>query len=238
MTVHLQGTWPGPVILRRGWCRATARPWNDDVPEAYLRVDRGGAGFLAGCATALLSIPGVAGILSPPLLSASRPAWEQAGFLLRERLALLRRELPAPGVPAHPVTLGDEDSLGEALQVDRAAFAGFWRLNLAGLQEALTATPHRALHLCRSPGGTLAGFAITGVGTSLSYLQRLAVDPPHQSQGIGYSLLRAAAAWAHARGASALLLNTPADNHAAAGFYRVSGFQPVGGELAVLGRRS
>jgi len=226
------------MILRRGWCRAVARPWNDDIPEAYLRVDRGGAGFLAGCAAALLSLPGVGGILSPPLLPAARPAWEQAGFSLRETLALLRRDLPAPGEPAHPVTSAAEDCLTEALEIDRAAFAPFWRLSLAGLQEALTATTRRAIHLCHSPRGSLAGFAITGVGSSLAYLQRLAVDPALQSQGIGYSLLRAAAAWAHAQGASTMLLNTPVENHSAAGFYRASGFRPADGELSVLGRGS
>jgi ribosomal protein S18 acetylase RimI-like enzyme len=185
-----------------------------------------------------LPIPGVAGILSPPLLPNTRPAWEQAGFSLRARLLLLRRELPPPEVPEHPITLSDEESLVEVQEVDRAAFDSFWRLNMAGLQEALTATPHRAIHLCHSAQGTLAGFAITGAGSSLAYLQRLAVHPEWQSRGIGSSLLCAAAAWAAGRGASALLLNTPAENQAAASFYRSAGFRPVTRDLAVLGRRA
>ena len=206
------------------------------MPEAYLRPERGGAGFLSACTAALLPIPGVAGILSPPLLPSARPAWEQAGFSLRARLLLLRRELPAPAVPEHPITLGDEESLAEVQEVDRAAFGIFWRLNMAGLQEALTATPHRAIHLCRSAQGTLVGFAITGAGFSLAYLQRLAVHPERQSRGIGSSLLGAAAAWAGGRRAAALLLNTPAENEAAAAFYRSAGFRPVTRDLAVLGR--
>lgn len=200
-------------------------------------MERGGAGFLAGCAASLLSLPDVPGVLSPPLLPPARPAWEKAGFSLRARLLLLRRELNGPFSPHHPVELGDARSLPEALPLDRAAFDAFWRLSLAGLEEALSSTRHGAVHLCRRPGGALAGFAITGAGTSLSYLQRLAVDPRSHSQGIGSSLLAAAAAWARDRGAAALLLNTPAENETAASFYRSAGFRPLAGGLAVLSRR-
>ncbi len=73
MKVRIEGDWPGPVSLQRGWWRAAARPWNDATPMAHLRVERGGAGFLDECASALLALRGVTGVLSPPLLAAARP---------------------------------------------------------------------------------------------------------------------------------------------------------------------
>jgi len=233
---HIQGTWPGLVILQRGWYRAAARPWNDDTPMAHLRVERGGSGFLAECAGALLELEGVTGVLSPPLLLDARPPWEEAGFTLHARLLLLRRELDGLAEPQHVVMAGDRRDLGEALAVDRSAFEPFWRLDPLGLREALEATPRSAVHLVRRPGGGLTGFAVTGVGTSLAYLQRLAVDPAWQSRGIGRSLVRTAAAWAHRQGASALLLNTPDGNRSAASLYESEGFRTVTRDLAVLAR--
>ena len=236
MKVHFQGTWPGPVTLQRGWHRAVARPWNDDLPLAQLRLERGSAGFLADCADALLATAGVAGVLSPPLLPGARAPWEAAGFTPHSRLLLLRRELDALAEPACPVTAGGPDDLTEAAALDRAAFDPFWRLGRAGLSDALTATPRRTLLLARHPGGELAGFAIAGAGLSLAYLQRLAVDPSSRSSGIGRSLARAAGRWARGKGAGALLTNTPEGNEATAAFYESEGFRVVTRDLAVLAR--
>lgn len=203
---------------------------------AHLRLERGGAGFLADCAAALLQLDALEGVLSPPLLPGARPSWEDAGFALHARLLLLRRQLDRLTEPEHLVSPGDGRDLAEALAVDRAAFEPFWRLDLLGLREALQATARSAVHLVRRPGGGLTGFALTGVGTSLAYLQRLAVDPAWQARGIGRSLLRAAAAWARERGASALLLNTPDGNRSAASLYESEGFRTVSRDLAVLAR--
>lgn len=234
--IQIHGTWPGGLTLQRGWYRAAARPWNEDVPMAHFRVERGGSGFLGDCAEALLELPGLTGVLSSPLLPGARHPWEEAGFTLHARLLLLRRELNGLVQPEHQVKAGDRRDLSEALAVDRAAFEPFWRLDLLGLREAVAATPRSAVHLVRRPGGGLTGFAITGVGSSLAYLQRLAVDPAWQSRGIGRSLVRSAAAWAQRQGATALLLNTPDGNQSAASLYATEGFRTVTRDLAVLGR--
>lgn len=234
MRIEARGTWPGPLSLRRGWNLAAARPWNEDIPMAHLRIERGGGGFLADCADFLLGLPGVTGILTPPLLPDLRPPWEAAGFTIHSRLLLLRRELDAVPPNEHRVALGDARDLEEALEVDRAAFEPFWRLDARGLREALAATARHAVHVVRRPGGGLTGFAITGAGTTLAYLQRLAVDPLWQGRGIGRSLVRAAAAWARGQGAGALLLNTPDADGAGASLYQAEGFRTVARDLAVL----
>lgn len=236
MRVHLQGNWPGTVTIQRGWHRSVARPWNDDLPLALLRLERGSAAFLADCADALLATPGVNGVLSPPLLPGARAPWEAAGFALHSRLLLLRRELDALAEPAHPVSLGGPADLSEALAIDRAAFEPLWRLGTPGLRDALAATRHSALLLARRPDGPPAGFSIVGTGVALAYLQRLAVTPAAQSGGIGRSLLRAAGRWARQQGARAILANTPAENRPTASFYESEGFHIVTRDLAVVSR--
>ena len=236
MRVRLEGDWPGPVTIQRGWWRAVARPWNDATPMAHLRVHRGGPGFLEECAAALLALPGVTGVLSPPLLPAARGPWEQAGFALHARLVLMRRELDSMTAPDHVVATGDLRDLPDALRVDQAAFDTFWRFDRTALLEAVQATHQGAIHLVRRPGGGLAGYAITGRGGTLAYLQRVAVDPAWQGRGLGRSLVRTAAEWARGHGASALLLNTPEGNGSAAALYASEGFRTVTRDLAVLAR--
>lgn len=238
LKVRIEGDWPGPVTLQRGWARAAARPWNETTPLAHLRVERGGVGFLEECAAALLDLPGITGVLSPPLLPAARPPWEQAGFRPHARLVLMRRELDGPAASGHVVVPGDLRDLGDALRVDQAAFDSFWRFDRTALLEAVNATTQRAVHLVRRPGGGLAGYAITGRGGTLAYLQRVAVDPAWQGRGIGRSLVRTAGAWAEAQGASALLLNTPEGNAPAAGLYASEGFRTITRDLAVMGRQA
>ena len=203
---------------------------------AHLRVERGGSGFLADCALALLALPGVEGVLSPPLLPIARPPWQEAGFTPHARLVLMRRELDGIPAPDHLVVTGDLRDLRDALKVDHSAFEPFWRFDRTALLEAVNATTRRVVHLLRRPGGGLAGFAITGAGRTLSYLQRVAVDPAWQGRGIGRSLVRAGASWAREQGASAILLNTPDGNEAAAALYESEGFHTVTRDLALLAR--
>jgi hypothetical protein len=60
--------------FRRGWARADARRWNDAVPDANLRLLRGGSGFLAACAQKLRDL-GAPTVLSPPVSQSGRSMW-------------------------------------------------------------------------------------------------------------------------------------------------------------------
>jgi len=233
MQVKIDGDWPGVVTLRRGWSRAVSRPWNDAVPMAHLRIVRGGADFVAACSDSLADL-GVEGVLSPPLPPSAQEMWREASFSSFAELRLLRHELDHVPAPDHLVSTGSDDDIAEMLRIDAAAFDRFWRFDAAALEEARESTPRSVIHVVRRPEGGLAGFAVTGMGQVIAYLQRVAVDPEHQRRGIGRSLVRTAARWAKRQGARAMVLNTQVENEPAILLYEAEGFDVMGDRLAVL----
>jgi ribosomal protein S18 acetylase RimI-like enzyme len=219
-----KGEWPGPLTFRRAWARATARPWNDAEPAANLRLVRGSAPFLRTC-TELLLTRGVPGVLSPPLPIGGRRTWLQVGYEEYLQLALMRRELiRVPPPPDHLVVESDTTRLTEMLEIDRAAFSEFWRFDKVGLTEAMEATGRSSVLVIRDSDGGLAGFAVIGFGSAIAYLQRVAVHPKWQGQGMGRSLIRVAARKARSDGARVMLLNTQLDNEAALNLYQAEGY--------------
>lgn len=234
VTVRVEGDWPGPIILRRGWARAESRPWNAVVPMAHLRLLRGGgSSFIADCVDTLRAI-GASKVLSPPLPPSAQQAWHAAAFRPHAELALMRRTLTRIGPPDHLVLTGSERDYGEALRVDAAAFDDFWQFDRRALIEAVESTPTSVVHVVRNGDGGLCGYAVTGAGSTVAYLQRVAVDPAAQRRGIGRSLVRTSALWSRRRGATALMLNTPVGNHAAIALYESEGFITLPEPLSVL----
>ena len=234
MKVRVVGDWPGEITLRKGWARAQSRPWNDAVPLAHLRMHRGNAAFIGDCVETLRDL-GAPGVLSPPLPSSAQRLWREARFEPHAELALLRLDIDRRiGAPSHLVVTGSTSDIREALRIDAAAFDEFWRFDRHAMEEAVSSTRTSVIHVVRKAGGGLAGFAITGVGVTIAYLQRLAVEPAAQGRGIGRSLVRSSARWASREGARALMLNTQLDNEPAIRLYESEGFRVLSEPLAVL----
>lgn len=232
--VRLFETWPGPVTLRRGWAKAAARPWNQEYNDAHLRIIRGGPGFIAGCAERLFAA-GAPSVISIPLPQAASRPWRAAGFEPYLDLALLRLDLELnPPTPDHLVQEESRNDVEGAALIDAEAFEPFWRLDAIGLSEALDATPRSTLLVIKDDSAGLAGFAILGLGHALAYLQRVAVAPRWQRQGMGRSLVRACARKAREGGAGALLLNTQIDNGSALSLYEQEGFVNLSDSLGLL----
>jgi ribosomal protein S18 acetylase RimI-like enzyme len=205
---------------------------------AHLRMDRGSPSFIDDCGRALCKLAGVNGVLSPPLPPSAQSPWRAAGFDTYANLELMRRDLGHLAPPDHLVAAGDLSDLHEALRIDGDAFDEFWRFDRTAMLEALNSTARSAMHVVRRPGGGLAGFAITGMGIAISYLQRVAVDPRWQGRGIGRSLVRTSARWAERQGAQAIVLNTPAGNRTSTNLYESEDFRLLDEGLAVLHRSS
>lgn len=233
-SVTQRGEWPGRISLRRGWARAEARPWNDDEPLASLRLMRGGASFLEGCSDHLLGLD-VEGVISPPLPLSSQRAWHQAGFKPFLELALMRRSLDeAIGSPNHLVVERPQADLDELLDIDAQAFTPFWRFNRGALEEAIAATSRSTTLTILGSTGVPIAYAVVGFGSAIAYLQRVAVQPKWQGEGMGRSLVRVVARRARTAGAKVLLLNTQMDNKSAIALYEDEGFVKLPEPLSLL----
>lgn len=232
--VTQRGDWPGKITLRRGWARAEARPWNDNQPEAALRLLRGGASFLEACGSRLLQL-GAAGVISPPLPRSTQSVWLQAGFEPFIDLALMRKSLDKnEASPNHLVIDRPDVDLASLLAIDAAAFSPFWRFNRGALEEAIGATSRSTTLVILGSDGTPIAYAVVGFGSAIAYLQRVAVLPEWHGHGMGRSLIRVVARKARSSGAKVLLLNTQTDNKSAIGLYEDEGFVTLPDPLSLL----
>ena len=234
LRVSERGTWPGLISFRRGWAIASARPWNDIETDASLRLVRGGKSFLTACSQRIID-RGATSVLSPPLPVTSIRTWQTAGYDEFLQLALMRLSLEEqPRSPDHLVVETDSGHLDDLLAIDAAAFSSFWRFDMLGLKEALEATGRSSVLIIRDSSGKPTGFAIVGFGTAISYLQRVAVHPDWQREGMGRSLVRVAARKARDAGGRVMLLNTQIDNEPAMRLYESEGYVRLPEPLCLL----
>lgn len=156
----------------------------------------------------------------------------RAGFVIRERLHLLRHDLRTVGPTSLRATRRarrrDHDAV---LRLDARAFDEFWRLDHDGLHEAIAATP---ISRFRVVGGEPQGYAIFGRAGGRGYLQRLAVDPTVQGRGLGTTLVNDGLDWLRRRAVRSVHVNTQLGNHGALDLYRRLGFESEPYGLVVL----
>jgi ribosomal protein S18 acetylase RimI-like enzyme len=223
--------------------RLRVRPWQADARIAHVApaVD-----FLGPLTTqdveatlAELRRQGYRSVITAALHRADRRPFLDSGFVETERLHLLLHRLDEvatpPDVPGVELRRGRRREQSEALEVDRAAFDPFWRLDGPGLDEALTATTSVHFQVARDHTGVV-GYAVCGRAGHRGYVQRLAVAPPSQGRGVGAALLSEGLRWLRRWGARDALVNTQEHNTTSLRLYQRSGFvlQPDG--LAVLRR--
>jgi ribosomal protein S18 acetylase RimI-like enzyme len=162
------------------------------------------------------------------------------GFVEIQRLALLRRELnertsiPEPHHRTRP--LRGTRAFDTAARIDHKAFESGWDLDAAGIRDACEATPTHRIRLALTSNDDPAGYMITGRNGSAGFVQRLAVDPNHESQGVATSLILDGLAWLQRNGVDDVLINTRLDNVRALDLYRRLGFDDMEENLVVLER--
>lgn len=226
----------GLDLLHWGSQRLRVGPFRGDEHTAYIAPLPDGpspsADAVRRCC-AVLAERGYHAVVTAALGASESHGFLTAGFTVRERLHLLAhdlRSLPcAPGVPLRRGRRGDRPG---ALAVDGRAFEPFWRLDESGLQEAMTATP-----TCRfrvADDGRINGYAVSGRAGHRGFLQRLAVDPDRQHQGIGTALVVDSLRWMKRRGVDRAVVNTQERNAGAVALYEQIGFCKQPGGLAVL----
>jgi ribosomal protein S18 acetylase RimI-like enzyme len=228
-----------PALVEFGVERARVLPWRGSTDTAYLAPVPDAAppssAFIERCVERLTE-QGYGAIITPALAPAEQRPFLLAGFETHEHLHLLAHDLmEMPPFERGATRRARRGEKGDVLVVDDAAFSLFWRLDRAGLQEALDAVPLTRFRVSTA-GGRIAGYAITGTAGRQGYLQRLAVHPDHQRGGRGLTLVGDALRWVRRRGAGRAVVNTQLGNEAALSLYTRAGFRTQPGGLAVLRR--
>lgn len=229
-----RGRWS--VGSRVSYRRLRVAPWQGDPFVALVGPVKAGrpatADEIRHCVGSLQH-RGVDRAVTPALSPFEAEHFFQAGFQLFERLHLL-------SCPVNTAAVGPADSKAKlvsgrswhdrtVLSVDARAFKGFWRFDKLALAEAKTATPSRRYRVAKL-NRRVVGYAVTGRAGQRGYLQRLAVDPSVQGQGIGKLLVADSFDWLRRRGADVSLVNTQETNTTALGLYESIGYrrQPEG----------
>ncbi|MCI0425210.1 MAG: GNAT family N-acetyltransferase [Actinobacteria bacterium] len=233
MTLAVEGVWPGPMTITRGWAKAMGRRWNDESEAGYLRLLRGGPDFLVE-ATHHLAGTGDGVVYSPALHTTATRVWRRAGYRVCDNLMVMERSLSRPWRPvsgvSEPAPKPDWPAIDD---VDRTAFTGFWRMGVTGLVESAAAA-RRSIVFTTSENGAIVGFSIVGTDGDVGYLQRIAVGETHTRRGIGSDLLAASLDWARRQGSQNMLLNVRTEAEAALGLYRSFGFIETRTRLEIL----
>lgn len=245
-------SWPGDPtgnksnVLQWGRERVRAGAWRGNATIAYVHPVPGSplpsSEFVRRCLRTLAR-QGYARVVTGALAPFEQVAFRAAGFEPSEHLHLLSHDLRA--IPALPMlqseghrdtavlrrsTRADRDAV---LDVDGIAFDPFWRLDDAGLDEAISATPHSRFRVALL-NDQLTGYAVTGRAGRRGYLQRLAVHPDAQRQGIGTALVVDALRWLRRWRAERAMVNTQLGNERALALYERVGFRRESSGLAVL----
>ena len=231
----------GMYALTVDSARVRAGSWRGSPDLAYL-VPLSGASTLTPDALshirARLRADGFSEVVTAAVGPSERDVLQADGFAQHEMLHLLRHDLrdPLPPVPAHNRGLrkGRRRDHAAILHDDAATFDPFWQLDLDGLLESIRATPAARLRVARDPD--VVGYAVTGRAGNQGYLQRLAVAPHRQGQGLGIDLVADGLHWLRRRGASVCWVNTQEANGAALSLYEKLGFAPAQHQLTVLRR--
>lgn len=231
----------GSTMLRLGPDRFRVVPWRGDDRVALVSPVPGdpspGPAAVQRCVE-VLADRGVHQVVTGALSSEEQASFLAAGFEVREHLHLLAHDLKrlpptTPGLRTRRARLADRPPV---LAVDHLAFDEFWRLDDAGLTDALEATSASRFRVVTGPD--VLGYAISGRAGARGYLQRLAVRPDHQQRGVARELVVDGLRWLRRHGVARAVVNTQVGNDAALHTYEHLGFrrQPEG--LAVLGHRT
>lgn len=224
-------------VIRWGRERVRTGPWRGDHEIAYLSpmpdAPLPSAVFVRRCLDQLAA-RGFHQVITSALSPAEQAGFLGAGFEVHERLHLLEHDLrQVPRADTSALRRATAEDHTAVLAVDGRAFPTFWRIDDASLAEALSATPNSRFRVA-APEGAVIGYAVTGRAGRRGFLQRLAVDPDHQREGLGRALCVDALRWLRRWRVDRAVVNTQMGNQAALALYESLGFRREATGLSVL----
>lgn len=229
----------GTDVLRSGSERLRTGPWRGNVKIACLSPLPEGpppSGVFVRHCLEELAAQGFERVLTTALSVPEQAGFLDAGFLVEDHLHLLVHDLQRLPRPAQERTMrATHNDRHRVLDVDADAFPSFWRIDASGLADALAATPRKRFRVI-AVEPALAAYAITGRAGRRGFLQRLAVHPDHQRQGLGRALALDALYWLRRWRVERAVVNTQLDNAPALALYESLGFRRDRTRLSVLGR--
>jgi ribosomal protein S18 acetylase RimI-like enzyme len=170
---------------------------------------------------------------------------ERLGFSVSQSLVLLQKfhDQSDPHLATtHPTHLvrslpllsrPSRATIDAILGVDASAFGTEWSLDTTTFEEALKATRHWRIFVSRAEN-RIDGFVLAGVTQSHGFIQRLAVHPNAQREGVASALLTSALNWTQSRRCTNTVVNTDHNNEAALALYHKFGFATLDYGLSVL----
>lgn len=174
-----------------------------------------------------------------PARASQLDPFRQAGFAVTDELVVLERAA-TNGDAAFDVTtqrtIRGRD-LDAVHALDDAAFAGEWRWDRWELVEAMQATSRNRSRALLDRHQRPIGYYIAGYQSGVGYLQRLAVHPDQQHNGVGRQLVREVVAWSAARHAHRISVNTHPTNVVALRLYESEGFVRQNEPMTIVGGR-
>lgn len=234
-------------VLHDGIVTARVRAWPGRVEVAHLVLTDHQTSPTVSAVRSwceLLRLEGYPLVRTGALSPEAAATFERAGFHRIQSLALLRlddpvtlhrlRQLPRPVVAMR--TLRSTRSLHTAATIDRSAFDVDWDLDVQAIRDACRATPAHRIRLAVTATDEPAGYMITGRSGPSGFVQRLAVTPEHQGQGIAHALLQDGLQWLARHRVKDVLVNTHLDNVRALTLYAAWGFARLDDELQVMER--
>lgn len=161
------------------------------------------------------------------------PVLETHGFRpTAEVITLAKPDRTAPQLDPLPVTLrpAKKGDFGGLVAIDRKAFNPMWWHSEASIRRRAAAA---SCFTVAERGGEVIGYAERELFPPRAHLNRIAIDPDYQGEGIGALLLKHVLVSSWKGGAETVSLNTQRSNRRSRRLYDRFGFEATGDAVTV-----